>query len=137
MRHITRNQIQLAYALIRHILDNSTSRTAGAQHSDTLCTHINIIIFQHSAKAEVISIIAFSTIFAKLNRVHRADSLCLTRNAVEQRHNVQLVRNRHVAACAILAQKLHACGQLLLRRFPQAIVTLYTGIFKEQLMNLR
>ena len=137
MRHITRNQIQLAYTLICHIFDNSTRRTASAQHSDTLCTHVNIIIFQHSAKAEVISIIAFSTIFAKLNRVHRADSLRLTRDAIEQRHNVQLVRNRHVAACALLAQQLHACGQLLLWRFPQAVIALYAGIFKEQLMNLR
>ena len=137
MSNISRNKIQLADTLINHIFDNCTCSAAGAQHSNTLSAHINIVVFQHSAKAEVIGIVAFGTVFIKFNRVYSADSLSLTRNTVQQRHNVQFMRNGNIAARIIGTQLLHALGQVLLRCFQQRIIALDTRIFKKQLVNLR
>ena len=137
MRNITRNKIQLADTLINHIFDNRTRSAAGAQHRNALSTYINIIVFQHSAKAKVICVIAFGTLFIELNRIYCADSLSLTRNAVQKRHNVQFMRNGNIAARIVGAQLFHALRQVLLRCFQQRIIALDTGIFKKQLVNLR
>ena len=88
MGNVTRNKIQLADTLINHIFDNRTRSAAGTQHRNTLSSHINIVVFQHSAKAEVIGIVAFGTVFIKFNRIYSADSLSFTCNAVQQRHNM-------------------------------------------------
>ena len=137
MRNITRNKIQLADTLINHIFDNSTRCAAGTQHRNTLSAHINIVVFQHSAEAEVIGIVAFSTVFIELNRIYSADSLSLTRNAVQKRHNVQFMRNGNIAARIVGTQLFHTLRQVLLRCFQQRIIALDTGIFKKQLVNLR
>ena len=137
MRNVTRNKIQLADTLINHIFDNCTRSAAGAQHRNTLSAHINIVVFQHSAKAKIICIVAFGTIFIKLNRVYSADSLSLTCNAVQQRHNMQLMRNGNIATCIVGTQLLHALRQILLRSFQQHIIAFNTRIFKKQLVNLR
>ena len=137
MGNVTRNKIQLADTLINHIFDNRTRSAAGAQHRNTLSAHINIVVFQHSAKAEVIGIVAFGTVFIKLNRVYSTDSLSLTCNAVQQRHNMQFMRNGNIAARIIGTQLFHTFGQFLLRCFQQHIIAFNTSIFKKQLVNLR
>ena len=137
MGNISRNKIQLADTLINHIFDNRTRSAAGAQHRNTLSAHINIVVFQHSAKAEVIGIVAFGTVFIKFNRIYSTDSLSLTCNAVQQRHNMQFMRNGNIAACIVGTQLLHALRQILLRSFQQRIIALNACILKKQLVNLR